>query len=209
VWWFFVIVSRLGDTQFTGTGSEILSSIFDLVIVPIANISTMVIVKRINSRVKRKRELVGDRCYWNPLEKIRIQHPADWDRYVGADGVTLYPSKEKKSNKYSLQIRMSSEYAPNANIDAYVNNSIDNYKTVFTDFTIINAKTKTILAGHGAFQIEYQYRLGGRMIKNFDVGTIVDHKMYRIECRAESEQFLTELDTVKKIINSFEIKNVN
>ncbi len=76
VWWFFVIVSRLGDVQFFGTGSEILSSIFDLILVPIANISTIVIVGRINSRVNKKRELVGERCYWNPVEKISIQHPA-------------------------------------------------------------------------------------------------------------------------------------
>lgn len=209
VWWFFVIVSLLGEVQFFGTGSEVLGSIFELILVPIASISTIVIVRRINSRVNKKRELVGDICYWNPVEKVRIQHPADWDRYVKDNAVTLSPSNVKKSNKYSLQVRMSIEYVPNTNTDTYVNNTVNNYKTLFTDFTIININTKTILAGHRAFQIEYQYRLGNRIIKNLEVGAIIDSKIYRMEFRAESEQFLTKSDTVKKIIDSFELKNIN
>jgi hypothetical protein len=209
VWWFFVIVSNLGDVQFFGTGSEILSNIFDLILVPIANLSTIVIVRRINSRVNKKRELIGDICYWNPVKKVRIQHPAEWDRYVKDDAVTLYQTKEKKSNKYSLQVRMSDEYAPNTNIDTYVNNAVNNYKTLFTELKIINTNTKKILAGHRAFQIEYQYRLGNWIIQNLEVGAIVDSKIYHIKCRGESEQFLTKSDTVKKIINSFELKNIN
>ena len=63
VWWFFVIVSRLGDVQFFGTGSEMLKAIFDLILVPIANISTIVIVGRINFRINKRRELIGERCY--------------------------------------------------------------------------------------------------------------------------------------------------
>ncbi len=104
---------------------------------------------------------------------------------------------------------MSSEYVPNTTIDTYVNNNINNYKTLFTDFTIINTNTKVILAGHRGFQIEYQYKFGNRIIRNLEVGTVIDPKVYHMEYRAESEQFVMKLDTVKKIIYSIELKNIN
>jgi hypothetical protein len=206
VWWFFVLASWVMEVEFFGGLESIKGILIDPIFVPIANISTILLVVRINSRVDKTRELMGEILYWDPVEKVRLHSPADWDRHVKNGIITLYPSKEKNIHEYSQDLQMSIEDEPTTNIDMYVKNTISHYKNLFTDFSIIRVNTNLILAGHKSYQMEYQYRLSNWIIKNLEAGTIVNHKSYRIEYEAVAEKFLVYLDTARKIINSLELR---
>ena len=63
VWWFLTVVTRFHGVQFFGSGTEDITQFWDIAVTPIVvlivNLSTIIIVRRIDSRQAKKKASIG------------------------------------------------------------------------------------------------------------------------------------------------------
>jgi Domain of unknown function (DUF4328) len=156
LWWVFFLVSRMDDGVWCLQGT--CSSIGDLpvvglIITTVADISTILLLRRISSRIKKKRHIIEYPVYWNPVQKIRMQHPATWDRKVKDNLVIIYPQQGWHSNAYFLEIQVSSKEEKDFDVNKYIEQHISQTKERFRDFKILRMDPNAPLAGSRAFKL--------------------------------------------------------
>ena len=216
LWWAFFLVSRvhefLGDSVVCPSMSDPSTcfslgdlTIVGLIITPIANISTIILLRRIKSRIDKKRYVSGDIVFLNPVQKIKLQHPASWDRKVKDNVITIFPSLGWNSNAPLPKIEVSIKERPDLDISEYMQELVNYGREQFKGFKIVKMDQNAVLAGSRAFGLECQYLAKERTMRSIVFAIIVDGSLYNIKFEAESEAFSRFLVTAIRIINSFSL----
>ena len=150
--------------------------------------------------------------YANFDKGVRIQYPSDWTKVEAEQGsyfATFVLPRESISERYQGSIGLRSMDLPNPNmkIPEALDYSIRTQSSL-AEFNLINKMTNlTIAQGRPAFGMNYTYYDSNAQttLNAMGIGTIADNKIYSISYFAEPSKFNTNLPTVQKLIESFQI----
>jgi len=95
-------------------------------------------------------------------------------------------------------------------IAAYLNSAISLYINDLHDFKVIESNTNSLLAGSKAYKLIYTYTTGdGFKMKDMEIGTILDDKVYYIIYDGKESLFDNYMPIVKPMIDSFKSTTTN
>ncbi len=151
--------------------------------------------------------------YDNTTYRIRIKYPSEWTKSEGISGLTvafLSPIESSSDNfRENLNVIVGN-FTQSMTLDEYIDFSINQLKKEITDFSIIDSSATT-LAGNPAHKIIFTGTISGKsgnqgqFLKWMQVYTIKNNRSYVITYCAEVNKHSYFLDTIQKMINSFEI----
>ena len=98
----------------------------------------------------------------------------------------------------------------NKDIASYLNSAISLYKNDLHDFKVIESNTNSLLAGSKAYKLIFTYTTGdGFKMKDMEIGTISDDKVYYIIYDGKESLFDNYMPIVKPMIDSFKSTTTN
>jgi hypothetical protein len=159
--------------------------------------------------------------YQNSTYGVKIQYPASWGVQTG---VNLFDAKGQLEQPIDIadiappigsdpnaiayfQIGVEQELtaADTKNIDLYLRNIINAYRSNSTDFHLASATIHATLAGKQAYSLVFTDTYQGFPTKTMIRGIVNGDKNYYLLFTAEAAKFDSFLPTVQKMINSFEL----
>jgi hypothetical protein len=135
-----------------------------------------------------------------------------------SDGKTLNaslwlsaPFKDPSSDFLdNLYIRIYN-YTENVTLEEQLNRRIDFLNHTYEGFKIFQFDTKTTIAGHTGYLLVYTYSdtINSTLLKDMEVGTIIDGKVYVLNYTADAEGYKKNLAQVQRVIESFKVNEHN
>jgi hypothetical protein len=151
--------------------------------------------------------------YQNPSYGIRIQYPFNWyteeNPSFSDDGDTVvsFSSSYEEYSYYSSILAIEVEDAQDEPLEEILNEAVDSAKS-YTAIQLIESKLNAMLAGHSSYKLVYTVTKDGTSYQSLEVGTIINHKIYRIAYHTETAKYSDYLPVIQKMIDSFEIVGV-
>jgi eukaryotic-like serine/threonine-protein kinase len=150
--------------------------------------------------------------YLNPTTGIKIKYAKNWTQtevqnILTGETVTFSNSLQKLAGKYqdNISIRVEEFTDERLNLAAYTKLAISEIKKYYQNVQIIES-SPTTLAHKSARLIVYQGQdENSRLMKNLEVWTIHQGKVYIITYKTESDRYYQHLETAMSMINSFEL----
>jgi hypothetical protein len=154
--------------------------------------------------------------YDNAGYGIKIQYPANWKIVDGDednDGVNdiagFYTPFENRLDRYEERLWITNDnlLGQNMTLEEYATQVINQNNATLQDFNLLDLDTEnTILAGRPGYKIIYtSLSRDDQVIKQMEIGTIIQGQVYYPTYYAEEEKYPKFLPTVQEMINSFEI----
>jgi hypothetical protein len=159
--------------------------------------------------------------YQNSTYGVKIQYPSNWGVQIGVntldengnlvqpiDIADIAPPIESDPNAVAyFQVGVEQQLTPvdTNNIDLYLRNIINAYRSNSTDFRLTSATTHATLAGRQAYSLVFTGVYQGFPTKTMIRGIVNGDKDYYLLFTAEAAKFDSFLQTVQKMINSFEL----
>ncbi|TVP40041.1 hypothetical protein [Candidatus Nitrosocosmicus arcticus] len=159
--------------------------------------------------------------YRNTTYGIEIQYPNNWEKIdpklnpdIRAIDVVSFssPLEDSRDKWYDGMDIYYDEIPYDADIDEYLNETIDAYKSS-KNFEIVNQNT-SFLSGLPAYEIVYTYTyedegIDDIEIKAYEIGTVVNNSQgYFINFQGEKSDYDAYFPIAKQSINSFKIDKV-
>jgi hypothetical protein len=150
---------------------------------------------------------------------VTIRYPSTWmlndTHLVGANYTYgIYHEIAEISPRFA-NIRPSFSISvisikPSATLDlnAYLGNTIQNYRAAFPNFTLTSYTKNIIMAGNPGYEISYSFDSKPGIVLATEIGTIIEHKVYRITYLADAKQYDIFIPNIHKMIGSLRI-NIN
>jgi hypothetical protein len=160
----------------------------------------------------------GFLTYEKPTYGMKIQYPADWEKKEPTPYQVVFRSPPQEntsgiSSEYLLIMVDTLNPQENMTLDQLTREQIDSLKESFSDLTLNESKSHaTTLAGNPAYKVTFDHRneeqQGNPDYQLIQIWTIKGDKIYYITYRAELGRYSDNyLQTIKKMINSFEISD--
>lgn len=148
--------------------------------------------------------------YDNPVEGIKIQYPSGWakDEQSGLSVVTFI-SPEKSvlaSTGAGLGIGIQDLSDQPTTLDQFTKLNVADIAEIVSNENILES-TATTLDGNPAHKIVYNRKSGVDNFKFMQIWTIKNNKAYIISYVAPVEGYSKSVDTINKMVASFEITN--
>jgi hypothetical protein len=154
-----------------------------------------------NGKIAKNENL--NKTYQNSTLGIKIQYAGDWN-IKEKDGVVFYAPDFTESGAY-VEVFLT-VFNRNVRLDEDLNETINNYEKGLANFKILKLDTKSTLANSLAYDILYDYIEDGTDTRVREVTTLIgNNKEYSIRYYSEAWAYLTNLPTVQKMIDSFQI----
>ncbi|MBH8562340.1 protein kinase [Nostoc sp. CENA67] len=146
--------------------------------------------------------------YENSNYGIKIKYPEDWARQdipnpITQELVTFLSPKQSDTDQFQEQLTISVEDFSNT-LDESKNLFIQEIKNTVSESKILDA-SETTLANKRANQLIFTGKDGEKTLKNLQVWTLMDNKIYIITYTAAIDDYDRFLQTAEKMIKSFEI----
>ena len=118
--------------------------------------------------------------YTNPEYGLRIQYPSDWS-YSESEipsnatifSIADFAPPESVDPSMMTNFQVGIEYLENPlSLDAYVRNTINNYRASYENFSLISASTDITLAGHPGYELVFTNDYDGLEGKSIERGFI-------------------------------------
>src|SRR5919199_728792 len=152
--------------------------------------------------------------YENSTRGIKIQYPSNWVKQTSGRGVTfaLLPNGTNGNNENNMQqflaklnLTSIAGVPTNAPLKALADRIVDSYRHFLHNFQI-QSYSNTTLAGNNGIKIIYSYTDPKNTNFNAtDVATIKNNRLYVIQYYAQSSAYQDVLQTLQKMVNSFQI----
>ena len=149
--------------------------------------------------------------YENVNAGIRIQHPENWQKkdvenpFTGE--IVLFTSPSNPTNRFEpkLSIRIENLSRQSISLEDYTNSAIKEIQKYLENSNITDSSSTT-LGGIPAHRVVYNGVNGeSQLIKNLEVWAVFNQKVYIVSYTATPEEYPNYLESVEKMINSFEI----
>lgn len=151
--------------------------------------------------------------YANSTYGISVKYPQLWTKTETLDPITgsLATFMSPRANgsdvfQENLRLIVQNLAGRNVTLAEYTKTSINEIKLFSPDAEIVE-QSNTKLANEPAHQVVYTGREEGYTLKHLQIWTIKDNKVYIVTYTAEINKYSEYLRTVRKMINSFEIKS--
>jgi len=148
--------------------------------------------------------------YENPIKQVSIQYPSDWEPRPAGFGTVIgfFSPLEGDSDQFSenLNIGVQPLLRP-MTLDEIIDDTVSTLEKQTTDFKLITVE-QTILANQTARKMVYQLTSEELHLMGEIFVTIKDHKQYYLTFGAESENFARYLPIVEKMVESFQIQEL-
>ena len=158
--------------------------------------------------------------YENSTYRIRLEYPYDWLKdekdFLPTNpdifGIISLYSPEGQTFRLSIDhnpnvFESRSEHVLRNNLEAYLNKTIQSYKSSIEDFRLISASSDSWLSDRPAYILEYRYRdtVDGQTIKAQERGIILHHdKVIKAQFFSELDQFSNYLPMLQVLMDSIE-----
>jgi eukaryotic-like serine/threonine-protein kinase len=150
--------------------------------------------------------------YDNPTDGIKIKYPAGWDNSIKAkdpftgDIAKFVTPKENDLDKYQEDLTISVEDLSNkpATLDEFNKFSITQIQQLNPGANILS-QSSISLGTLPAYQVIYRFKDGEFNLQKMQVWTLNNNQAYTITYTAESDKYSKFENSVKSMLNSFEI----
>lgn len=155
--------------------------------------------------------------YQNATYGIKFQYPPDWiskgsNNTISQDEriptvVLLAPAKSASDDilEPSVGLKIEIQDRPLNNLSLYVVSTLNNLKRQNPSFQVIQSNPVTFAGNNSAYKVTFT--ANGQ--KDMAIFTIKDYRLYLIRYFAPVEKYSTYMLPIQKIIDSFELLNVN
>ena len=151
--------------------------------------------------------------YNNSSYKFNLKYPQDWlqkdiDDPITGEVVSFTSPRENNIDLFSEKLYIAVEYLPseNTNLEEYSQSVIERIKQKKDSNIEIYQEGKTKIANLPARMIVYSRQQQGINLKQMEVFTIKNDRVYVAIYTAERAKYSKFLEVVEKIINSWEIE---
>ncbi len=147
--------------------------------------------------------------YSNAAYGIKIAYPKDWIRYYPRQNVIVgfYVSDTSSTDPFTAHIAISyldlAKYP--MTLEQYADHALDNTRRYLIGDIKEIERVPTTLSGSPAIKIICTGTLGQQEIKMMEVCTVKNNYIYFIGYSAKSSRYQMYIDTIQKMIDSFEI----
>ena len=152
--------------------------------------------------------------YENSTWGIKIQYPSNWVKQTSGQGVTFAllsngtnGNNENNMQQFLAKLNLTSiaGVPTNAPLKALADRIVDSYRHFLHNFQI-QSYSNTTLAGNNGIKIVYSYTdPTNTNFKATDIATIKNNRLYVIQYYAQSSTYQDVLQTLQKMVNSFQI----
>jgi len=151
--------------------------------------------------------------YENPTLGIKMQYPSNWTKQTTGRGVsfTVLLSHRNTTNSEEFLAKLNASalrgFPTNLPLKAMADRVVDSYRHFLNNFEV-QSYSNTTLAGNSALKIVYRYTdTKNNTFSASDVATIANDKLYVIQYYyyAKSPKYQSYLETLQKMVNSFQI----
>jgi hypothetical protein len=199
------------------SSTAIAKPIFNVQPVPLGGMNTGPLVTEEGPQLKNMvRIQVNLSKYENRSFGIQVLYPSDWLVQGGRDNsdgfieITEFISPFRDGiDTYRDRVRLYLDSLPHKNmtIEEYSNKVIGKYTESLQGFKLLDHDTdSTVLAGYPGYKLVYTRTLhDGNVIKQMEIGTKINDKVYYLVYYAEEEKFPNLLPVIQDMINSLKI----
>jgi hypothetical protein len=152
--------------------------------------------------------------YNNDEFGISFRYPSSWTEESDPnEGIlaVFYAPLQDESDIFAENFNVVVEELSSSNypLDVYSENALDQLKSSFQNFRIEHLNANSSLSDYPAYYIDYAYTVptsqGILKLKNLQIWTILDDKVYSFTFGAQPLEFESYMPTIDKVIDSFEI----
>jgi serine/threonine-protein kinase len=120
------------------------------------------------------------------------------------------PPESGKAQFYSnVSIAVQDLSSDPKTLEQYTDKAVQEIQEYLTESMFWISPTPTSLGNHAAYQVMYTGKVGEQEVQRFQVWTMKEDQVYVITYESEKSQFKRVFTTVKEMIESLEIEEVN
>lgn len=149
--------------------------------------------------------------YQNSADRFKIKYPEKWEKQepqnpLISDVVVFISPKKNSADSYQEKITVSIEDLSKnpMSLDEYNKWSVNQIKTTYTDFKILEENSKT-LANNPGHVVVFDAKDEEKDTKKMQTWTLMNNKAYVLTYTAEKKEYSEYMKTAETMINSLEI----
>ena len=143
--------------------------------------------------------------YTNSTYGIRIQYPSNWEKIHTSQSIVAFRSP--LNSRFAIMIPLS--LPQDMTLSAFSNASIKGISKTFESFNLTASSLITIAGNNPAEQIVFNAKVRCSDLRFLGDFVVKDGKGYSIAFGSPIEQYSKDLPNAEKMINSFQILNMN
>jgi serine/threonine-protein kinase len=155
--------------------------------------------------------------YENPTYRIKIRYPADWQKSEHLSTNRFWvnfmsPFNDNNLNAFPATVSVSVEglnHSISANTSEFVKGILSSAKQSLSDFQIIESNSNANITGSSVYKIVYSFLSQDPAVQahfqSMNIWNVKDKKVYSISYTELKSLYARHLQTVQKMIDSFEI----
>ena len=144
--------------------------------------------------------------YENTDYNFKINYPDTWTKYENylPNSIVTFMAQSGGLGVLNGSLTVTVGDSGSMSMDEIKNSHIENVSQIYTDFNL-TSENSTTLSGFTAYKLIITYKQGIYSLKQMEIWTIVNTKLYFLTFIVLDENYDNYITTIDQMINSFQI----